>query len=239
MMSAQQTIGEIASRQPSTIQVFERHGIKYCCHGDDTLGAACGTLALPVEDVLRELSKSVETSTVERALWVDPILEALIGHLLRNSEVRTQHCLAQLQLLASEVGSCHLKEQPNAVQVARLTTILVHEVSSHLSEEAHSLFPKIRQLELAYVGESAEKSLPDGVLPAIARMEREHDSVGHLLSRIRELTGNYDAAAAGCASYRQLCQKLEDFDHGIRRAIHLENNILFMRASQLLRELYG
>lgn len=70
-------------------------------------------------------------------------------------------------------------------------------------------------------------------------MVEEHEAMGLLLSRIRLLTEDYNKAATGCDSYRQLCAKLKDFDRDVRQEVHLENDILFSRALQMFRALYG
>ena len=78
MINAKQTVGEIAGRQPSTIEVFERLGIQYCCHGEETVEAACEYLGLPVNGVLSELNRVANANSTTKAPWADPILEALM-----------------------------------------------------------------------------------------------------------------------------------------------------------------
>ena len=47
MINAKQTVGEIAGRQPSTIEMFEQLGIEYCCHGEETVEETCEYLGDP------------------------------------------------------------------------------------------------------------------------------------------------------------------------------------------------
>jgi regulator of cell morphogenesis and NO signaling len=239
MINAKQTIGEIAGRQPSTIEVFEQLGIQYCCHGEETIEETCRYLGLPVEGVLSELNHAIETNAAESAPWVDSILEALMGHLLRTSEDLIQYDLPRIQHLARSVGSCHHQEQPNAAEIARLTETLVRKIATHLSEEAHTLFPTIRELELAYVGEGLSTPRPDGVRRTVAHMVQEHDAIGRLLSEIQELTAGYNSTGTDCDPYQQLCKKLTDIDRELRLEVHLENNILFNRALRISEALYG
>jgi len=239
MINARQTVGEIANRKPSTIEVFERLGIQYCCHGDETLEATCGHLGLSVNGVLSELNRVADANSTIKAPWADPILEVLIEHLLRTRAVLIQRDLPRIQLLAGTVSSCHLREHPNAIHVAHLSGTLAHEVASHFMEEAQILFPKIRELELAYVDGSSNKGQLEGVRSDLAQMTHEHGAVGDLLSRIQDLTEDYDATATTCASYREICQKLKELDGEVRQEVHLENNVLFNRALQISEALYG
>ena len=239
MINAKQTVGEIANRQPSTIEVFEQLGIQYCCHGEETVEATCGYLGLPVNGVLSELNRVVNASGTTKAPWADPILEALMGNLLRTRTVLVQQDLPRIQQLARTVSSCHLREHPNAIHVAHLSATLANEVTSHFTDEAQILFPKIRELELAYVGSSSATVHVNSVRNDLAHMTHEHGAVGDLLSRIQDLTEDYDSTTTTCASYREICQRLKELDGEVRQEVHLENNVLFNRALQISGALYG
>jgi regulator of cell morphogenesis and NO signaling len=239
MINANQNIGEIAGRQPSTIEVFEQLGIQYCCHGQDTVEAICKYLGLPVKGVLSELNRVADANSTTKAPWADPILEALMGKLLRTRAVLIQQDLPRIQQLAGTVSSCHRREHPNAIHVAHLSATLAHEVTSHFTEEAQTLFPKIRELELAYVGSSSATVHLDNVRSDLAHMTHEHSAVGDLLSRIQDVTEGYNCTATECPSYREICEKLKGLDGEIRQEVHLENDVLFDRALQISGALYG
>ncbi len=238
MINAKQTIGEIAGRQPSTVEVFEQLGIKYCCHGEETVEQICGYLGLPMYGVLSELNRVADANSTRKAPWADPILEALMGNLLRTRKVLVQQDLPRIQQLARTVSSCHLREHPNAIHVAQMSATLAHEVASHFTDEAQILFPKIREIELAYVGSSSATVHLDSVRNDLAHMTHEHGAVGDLLSRIQDVTEDYNGTVTTCPSYREICEKLKGLDGEIRQEVHLENNVLFDRALQISGALY-
>jgi regulator of cell morphogenesis and NO signaling len=64
-------------------------------------------------------------------------------------------------------------------------------------------------------------------------MMMEHDNAGHLLKEMRELTWDYTPPADACMSYRTLYQALDELEKDLHEHIHLENNILFPRATEL------
>lgn len=239
MINAKHTIGEIAGRQPSTIEVFEQLGIHYCCSGEETVEATCKYLGLPVDGVLSELNRAVNASSTAKPPSADPILEALMANILRSRKVLVQQDLPRIQQLAHTVSSCHLREHPNAIHLAYLSATLAHEVTSHFTEEALTLFPKIRELELAYVGSSSATVHLDGVRRDLAHMTHEHGEVGDLLSRIQDVTEDFNASASTCTAYRETCEKLKALDGEIRQEVHLENNVLFDRALQISDALNG
>jgi regulator of cell morphogenesis and NO signaling len=64
-------------------------------------------------------------------------------------------------------------------------------------------------------------------------MEHEHDSAGHALRRIRQITAGFEAPEGACVTYRSLLAGLEELERDLHLHIHLENNILFPRAIAL------
>lgn len=115
----------------------------------------------------------------------------------------------------------------------------MREITSHFTEEAQLLFPRIRELELAYVGASSRKGNLDGIRNELEHMTQEHGAVGDLLSRVQDLTMDYDSTATTCDPYREICQQLKKLDREVREEVHLENNVLFDRALQISGALYG
>lgn len=61
--------------------------------------------------------------------------------------------------------------------------------------------------------------------------EAEHAAAGDGLARLRELTEDYVAPADACNTWRALWAGLEDLETVMHEHVHLENNILFPRAS--------
>jgi regulator of cell morphogenesis and NO signaling len=61
-------------------------------------------------------------------------------------------------------------------------------------------------------------------------MTTQHDAAGELLARLREITGDYEAPADGCASYRSLCRRLERLELDTHLHVHRENHELFPAA---------
>ena len=68
-------------------------------------------------------------------------------------------------------------------------------------------------------------------------MLREHDAVGELLARLRQLTGEYQPPADGCASYVACFAGLAELEADTHLHIHKENNVLFPLVIRLESEL--
>jgi regulator of cell morphogenesis and NO signaling len=104
-------------------------------------------------------------------------------------------------------------EHPLATRVLALAS----DLDPHLIKEEQVLFPMIR------AGHGASAGDP------IAGMEMEHEAVGGMLRRLRELTDDYRIPEGACNTWRALWVGLEALEHDLHDHIHLENNILHTR----------
>ena len=95
------------------------------------------------------------------------------------------------------------------------------EMQSHMGKEEQILFPMIRRGD-----RGAAVYMPVGT------MESEHDSHREQLVKIRELTDDLRLPAHACATWTALYQGLETVEAELMQHIHLENNILFSRATR-------
>ena len=70
----------------------------------------------------------------------------------------------------------------------------------------------------------------------ISVMLREHDDVGELLTRLRELTDGYTPPDDGCASYVACFAGLAELEADTHLHIHKENNVLFPMVTRMEAE---
>jgi regulator of cell morphogenesis and NO signaling len=68
-------------------------------------------------------------------------------------------------------------------------------------------------------------------------MEHEHDTEGERFRLISELTGGYRTPPDGCQTYKVAFAMLQEFEEDLHKHIHLENNILFPKATELFHQL--
>jgi len=64
-------------------------------------------------------------------------------------------------------------------------------------------------------------------------MTQEHDAASTLIAEIRRLSGNFTTPADACATFHAFYDGLREFEQDLHQHIHLENNILFLRAIAL------
>jgi len=97
------------------------------------------------------------------------------------------------------------------------------------------LFPYVRELAATTGGSGRFRSPFGTVENPIRMMEREHREAADDLRIIRELTNDYATPTDGCTTYAVCMAELDRFERDLHRHVHLENNVLFLKAVELQR----
>jgi len=211
------TLAEIAVSQPAATQVFMRHGLDFCCHGQRSLADACAERGIDPEVVLDELG-AARTEAPRGGLWSERPLTELIDFILERFHAPLRSDLPALVELAKKVEDVHAGKPSCPRGIAQHLAHVLVEVEIHLAKEERILFPLIR------AGRG-----PTALMP-IKVMMQEHEDHGVNLRRTRALTGDLAAPPEACASWRSLYQGLAQLEADLMEHIHLENNVLFPRA---------
>ena len=91
------TVGDIVTRHPETLPVFERLGIDYCCGGGRCLGEAVAAAGLAWQDVSAQIGAAIAASAGSQAQpsWVDAPLTDLMGHIVGRYHGKLRELLLQ------------------------------------------------------------------------------------------------------------------------------------------------
>ena len=234
MTTATQTVREIAQTQPTSIRVFEKFGIEYCCGGRKPLAEACAGKDIDVDTVISALEAAARNQNVGLKDWTNESLADLAKHIVATHHAYCKEELPRLSGLAMKVVKVHGGTNPELALIRARLAELAEELTDHLAEEEVVVFPMIVKLEA--------KSVSDGIDPAesgvsvgnpLALLIQEHDHAGVLLAEIRSLSRDFNAPEYACATYHAFFEGLKEFERDLHRHVHLENNILFPRAVEL------
>jgi regulator of cell morphogenesis and NO signaling len=235
-VNTEKTIRELALENIGATKVFERLGIDYCCGGNRTLEQACHAANIPVDQVLKSLGEvqlSSPASSTDRNWQTEPLGD-LISHITNTHHKYTHDGIARLTPLFAKVCSAHKANHPELVDLRDVFTGLTQELTVHLMKEEKVLFPYILRMEEAVIEKAPILPPPFGTVQnPVAMMEHEHDSAGHALRAMREISHGYAAPADACVSYQTLYKALAELEADLHQHIHLENNILFPRAIEM------
>lgn len=234
MTAATQTVREIAQTQPTSIRVFEKFGIEYCCGGRTPLAEACAAKDVDVETVIAALEAASHSENAQVKDWTKESLANLTKHIVATHHAYCKAELPRLSGLAMKVVKVHGGTNPELALIRAKLADLAEELTDHLAEEEVVVFPLIAKLEAGEASDgvdAAESRISVG--NPLALLIQEHDHAGVLLAEIRSLSRDFNAPAHACTTYHAFFDGLRDFEHDLHRHVHLENNILFPRAIEL------
>ena len=221
-ISGERTLGDIVAERGAAARVFERHGLDYCCHGQDTLAKACAEAGIDAEAVAADLDGlAVEPGDT----WSRLDMATLADHIVVTHHHYLREELPLLVALADKVSTVHGQRHAELAQVHSLVSEVWADLEPHMDKEDNVLFPAIHAIA------GGVTDLPFGsIANPIAAMVNEHDQVGELLTELRRVTGGYSVPADGCASYQSLYQRLEHLELDTHLHVLKENHTLFPAA---------
>lgn len=215
----EQPIGQIACALPGATRVFRQHKLDFCCGGDKTLREAAAKRGIPLDGLLAQLSP-LQNSDHSEQDWREATPAALIEHILHRYHERHREELPELIRLAQRVEHVHGDRPDCPTGLAAHLTAMLRDLESHMTKEEQILFPMLLG------GNNRMARMP------ISVMRSEHDDHGEALARMEELTDDITEPLDACNTWRALYAGLRQLREDLMQHIHLENNILFLRAEQ-------
>ncbi len=225
-------VADIATANPGTIKVFQRHRIDFCCGGRIPLGEVCDAHQIPAPVLIGELEQALSATELE-VDWTTASLASLVSYIQARFHRPLEEEMPRLRAMVDKVVSRHGARLPRLAQLQATFAELQHELLDHMKKEDVVLFPAIVALEDgAAPGRFADWTWID---QPIVVMEAEHASAGAALARIAELTDGHVPPADACPTFRGLYHGLSELEREMHLHVHLENHILFPRAAALAR----
>ena len=228
------TIGEIVADDYRTAKVFESHGIDFCCGGKVALAAICqdkginpDTLLLEIEAMKSEqIDRSQNYTSWELPFLADYIVNTHHAYLKENDE--------QITIYARKIAEVHGAHHPEVVEIATIFEKIATDMAAHLREEEEVFFPAIKRAEAERkIGNAPSKEDYAAIKESLGKLVREHEEIGDAIHKIRHLSKDYAIPKDTCNTFMITYQKLKEFEDDLHKHVHLENNILFPKASQL------
>lgn len=224
-------VGRLVAERPARAAVFERFGIDYCCEGRASLGEACSRRGAEVEEVLRALAScDAQPPRADEPRWAEWTLERLLDHVLERHHAFLRRELGPLGALAHRVAGAHAAAHPEMATLAKAFDFLREDLEAHLAKEEEILFPALRALER---GGRLPGFFADGLNVPLLVMEGDHQRVEQSLRYFRTVTHDYLAPEDACDAWRALAGRLLDLERDLHRHVHLENEVIHVRAREL------
>jgi regulator of cell morphogenesis and NO signaling len=231
---SEKTVGQIVAEDFRTAEVFNKYGIDFCCGGSVPLSEACREKGADPAAVVREL-EAAKSSLVGRELnygqWELPFLA---DYIVNTHHAYLRENTGQIAAYVRKIAEVHGTRHPEVVEIADIFDRVAADMEGHLEEEEEILFPAIRRIAAARkAGPPAEPEDLERIRDSLAQLDREHQEIGDAVHVIRDLSKGYVVPGDACNTYLVTYRKLREFEDDLHKHVHLENNILFPRATKL------
>lgn len=231
------TIGEIVTGDYRTAAVFSRFGIDFFCKGYKTLGEVCKKRKLQARQLIKQLNDITATSVRNKKDYASWPTEKLVDYIERKHHSYIEEKTPVIRQFLAELCKSYGDRHPELHKINELFMLTAGDLAAHMRKEELILFPFIRQMI---------KSKKDGsILPAphfgsvtnlTDILKGDHYAEGERFEAIAELTNGYIPPADAGNALRMAYVMLHDFEKNLHTHIHLENNILFPRITDLEKE---
>lgn len=230
----ERTVGELAVEVPTSIRVFEAWKIDYCCGGKTPLPVACESVGKTVAEFVAALVQEPPVPNQVTRAWNVDSLTKIAANIVSTFHAYTREELQTIEPLAAKVLSVHGERRPELAEVSALVRELSDDMLPHMLKEEQVLFPYVSNLEdAAQRGVAAPTPFFGTVKNPVRKMMLEHDRVGEILAKLRQVTEGYTAPQSACFSYRELYRRLAELEGATHEHVHIENNLYFPRAVAL------
>jgi regulator of cell morphogenesis and NO signaling len=232
---AQQTLATIVTGNYATVPVLEKYDLDFCCKGNRTLAEACTEKGISVNAISEELEKSAATSTTKMP-FTEMTAEQLISYILIHHHFYVKQSMPAIIGHLEKVASKHAGRFPYMAEVLCLFREITEELTMHMHKEEVILFPRIKEIAAQQDTRQHSNVAPVYIAAPIRVMELEHKHAGDVLYTIRSLTNNYTPPADACTTFRLSLAELKAFEEDLHRHVHLENNLLFTLAEEMIKK---
>jgi len=228
------TVGEFVAEDYRTAEVFEKHGIDFCCGGKVALSDVCRHKGIDASALVKELQE-VRSAPPDRgrnyAAWD---LSFLADYIVNTHHAYLHENLEEIALYARKVARVHGRNHPEVVEIAIIFDKIAVAMAAHLREEEEKFFPALKRIEAARkAGEEPKSGDLAAVREGLEKFDTEHTEIGDAVHEIRALSRDYAVPEDACNTYLVTYRKLKEFEDDLHLHVHLENNILFPKAAVL------
>jgi len=233
-ISGNKTIGEIVAANYRTAEVFELHGIDFCCGGKVSLETICAEKGLNLATLTSEV-EAVMNEPAERSQnyssWALPFLA---DYIVNTHHVYLRENNEQIAAYARKIAGVHGANHPEVIRIAAIFDRIATDMAAHLKEEEEVFFPAIRRVDAARIsGNTPDEQDRETIRVTLLTLQREHEEIGDAVHTIRRLSNDYAIPVDACNTFMLTYRKLKEFEDDLHKHVHLENNILFPKAAEL------
>lgn len=151
--------------------------------------------------------------------------EFLAQYIVNEHHTYVRSRMPVLLAFTEKVAKVHGHHYTELNTIRDTFAAMADELEMHMSMEETSVFPAIAK--------AGSQALTKQALQAL---ESEHEAAGSAMASIRTLTNNYTPPEGACNTFRAAYAGLAEFEADLHAHVHLENNVLFPKLSDRVKE---
>lgn len=218
-----QSVSWLARNIPGSTQIFREYQMDFCCGGQQALRDVIAQRNLPQESILAQLHALQAQGDGDERDWASASRVELIEHILSRFHERHRQQLPELVRLARRVEMVHGEREECPRGLAQLLANIQDELDHHMCKEEQILFPLL---------ERGVHGAP--ISGPISVMRHEHEQHIEVLQAVADLTNGITLPKGACNTWRALYAGLAQLRDDLNQHIHLENDILFAGAQDIM-----
>jgi len=231
---SEKPIGEIVADDYRTAEVFEKYKVDFCCGGKVVLSTICKEKGINLARIIEELN-AVKREPVGReqnfASWELPFLA---DYIVNVHHTYLKENTGQIAAYARKIAAVHGAHHPEVIEIAAIFDEIAIDMAAHLREEEEIFFPAVRRADAARKAGSAPEAQDIATIKkSLKKLTHEHEVIGDAIHAIRHLAKEYAIPGDVCNTFVVTYRKLKEFEDDLHKHVHLENNILFLKAAQV------
>lgn len=231
-------IGELVAQDYRTASVFKKYGIDFCCQGNRTIKDACEAKNINASAVVTDLNEVKKTSSESATDYQSWPIDLLVDYIEKKHHRYVEDKTQEIKPYLDKICRVHGDRHPELFEIAEHFNATAGELAMHMKKEELVLFPFVRKLAKAkQEGTQIDTPHFGTVQNPINMMMHEHTNEGKRFRKIETLSNNYTPPEDACNTYRVTFALLKEFEADLHLHIHLENNILFLKAIELEKQL--
>ncbi|MFZ2322865.1 MAG: iron-sulfur cluster repair di-iron protein [Ignavibacteriaceae bacterium] len=232
------TIAEIVAEDYRTAKIFEFYKIDFCCNGNKKFDEVLKEKNLEEQKIITELVSVKEQNNKGTIDFKSLPLDLLADYIEKKHHRYVEERAPQIKQYLAKLCSVHGDNHPELFEINEQFNQSIGELAMHMKKEELILFPYIKKMVAAKLKNEKVNSPQFGsVENPVYAMMKEHDIEGERFKKISELSNNYNIPPDGCNTYHVTYSLLKEFEEDLHLHIHLENNILFLGAIELEKEM--
>lgn len=218
MDPGEQTLAEVARTVPGATAVLHDYQLNFCCGGDQTVRQAAEARGVDVQTLVSRLEQlRMEHGPDEQQQAMDT--EELISEIRSRHRHMLNEQLPELIRLARKVENVHARHPECPAGLALLLITMEQELREHMDKE---------DPVFSLVADGTDQSSP----ASLSTLRDEHEQQAENLATMEGLTGNIVPPERACPTWQALYTGLRQLRRDLMDDLHLENNVLFVRADR-------